>query len=43
MTNWYGMLVPSTTPREVIVKLNAEVGAHPEAAGADRAASRRTA
>jgi len=25
MTNWYGMLVPATTPREVIVKLNAEV------------------
>lgn len=26
MTNWYGMLVPSTTPREVIVKLSGEVG-----------------
>jgi putative tricarboxylic transport membrane protein len=25
MTNWYGMLVPSSTPREVVVKLNAEV------------------
>ncbi len=25
MTNWYGMLAPSTTPREVTVKLNAEV------------------
>jgi len=25
MTNWYGMLVPATTPREVIAKLNAEV------------------
>jgi tripartite-type tricarboxylate transporter receptor subunit TctC len=25
MTNWYGMLAPSATPREVIVKLNAEV------------------
>ena len=25
MTNWYGMLVPAATPREVIVKLNAEV------------------
>ena len=25
MTNWYGMLVPATTPREVVVKLNAEV------------------
>jgi len=25
MTNWYGMLVPVATPREVIVKLNAEV------------------
>jgi tripartite-type tricarboxylate transporter receptor subunit TctC len=25
MTNWYGMLVPATTPREVNVKLNAEV------------------
>jgi len=25
MTNWYGMLVPATTPREVTVKLNAEV------------------
>ncbi len=25
MTNWYGMLVPATTQREVIVKLNAEV------------------
>jgi tripartite-type tricarboxylate transporter receptor subunit TctC len=25
MTNWYGLLVPATTPREVIVKLNAEV------------------
>jgi len=25
MTNWYGMLAPATTPREVIVKLNAEV------------------
>jgi tripartite-type tricarboxylate transporter receptor subunit TctC len=25
MTNWYGMLAPSATPREVIVKLSAEV------------------
>ncbi len=25
MTNWYGMLAPATTPRDVIVKLNAEV------------------
>ena len=25
MTNWYGMLVPATTPRDVILKLNAEV------------------
>lgn len=25
MTNWYGMLVPAATPREVIAKLNAEV------------------
>jgi putative tricarboxylic transport membrane protein len=25
MTNWYGMLAPSATPREVVVKLNAEV------------------
>jgi len=25
MTNWYGMLVPVTTPRDAIVKLNAEV------------------
>jgi tripartite-type tricarboxylate transporter receptor subunit TctC len=25
MTNWYGMLAPAATPREVIVKLNAEV------------------
>lgn len=25
MTNWYGMLVPASTPREVVVKLNAEV------------------
>lgn len=25
MTNWYGLLVPAATPREVIVKLNAEV------------------
>jgi tripartite-type tricarboxylate transporter receptor subunit TctC len=25
MTNWYGMLVPATTQRDVIVKLNAEV------------------
>jgi len=25
MTNWYGMLVPATTPRDVIAKLNAEV------------------
>ncbi len=25
MTNWYGMLAPVATPREVIVKLNAEV------------------
>jgi tripartite-type tricarboxylate transporter receptor subunit TctC len=25
MTNWYGMLVPSSTPREVVVKLNTEV------------------
>ena len=27
MTNWYGLLVPAATPREVIVKLSAEVGA----------------
>jgi len=26
MTNWYGLLVPAATPREVIVKLSAEVG-----------------
>ena len=26
MTNWYGMLVPAATPRDVIAKLNAEVG-----------------
>ena len=26
MTNWYGMLAPATTQRDVIVKLNAEVG-----------------
>jgi tripartite-type tricarboxylate transporter receptor subunit TctC len=25
MTNWYGMLAPAATPREVTVKLNAEV------------------
>jgi tripartite-type tricarboxylate transporter receptor subunit TctC len=25
MTNWYGMLVPSSTPREVVVKLSGEV------------------
>jgi tripartite-type tricarboxylate transporter receptor subunit TctC len=25
MTNWYGLLAPSATPRETIVKLNAEV------------------
>ena len=25
MTNWYGMMVPATTPREVVIKLNAEV------------------
>jgi tripartite-type tricarboxylate transporter receptor subunit TctC len=25
MTNWYGMLVPASTPREVTAKLNAEV------------------
>jgi len=25
MTNWYGMLAPATTQRDVIVKLNAEV------------------
>ena len=25
MTNWYGMLVPASTQRDVIVKLNAEV------------------
>ena len=25
MTNWYGLLVPATTPREPVVKLNAEV------------------
>lgn len=25
MTNWYGMLVPAKTPREVIARLNAEV------------------
>lgn len=25
MTNWYGMLVPASTPREVVAKLNAEV------------------
>jgi tripartite-type tricarboxylate transporter receptor subunit TctC len=25
MTNWYGLLAPSATPREAIVKLNAEV------------------
>jgi tripartite-type tricarboxylate transporter receptor subunit TctC len=25
MTNWYGMLTPAATPRDVIVKLNAEV------------------
>jgi tripartite-type tricarboxylate transporter receptor subunit TctC len=25
MTNWYGMLVPSRTPRDVIARLNAEV------------------
>ena len=25
MTNWYGMLVPTSTPRDVIVKLNGEV------------------
>jgi tripartite-type tricarboxylate transporter receptor subunit TctC len=26
MTNWYGLLVPAATPRDVIVKLHAEVG-----------------
>jgi tripartite-type tricarboxylate transporter receptor subunit TctC len=25
MTNWYGMLVPNKTPRDVIIRLNAEV------------------
>jgi tripartite-type tricarboxylate transporter receptor subunit TctC len=25
MTNWYGLLAPAATPREAIVKLNAEV------------------
>jgi tripartite-type tricarboxylate transporter receptor subunit TctC len=25
MTNWYGMFVPASTPREVVVKLNGEV------------------
>jgi tripartite-type tricarboxylate transporter receptor subunit TctC len=25
MTNWYGMLVPSATPRDVVTKLNVEV------------------
>ena len=25
MTNWYGLLVPALTPREVVIKLNAEV------------------
>lgn len=25
MTNWYGLLVPASTPREVVAKLNAEV------------------
>ena len=25
MTNWYGLVVPSTTPRDVVVKLNAEI------------------
>ena len=25
MTNWYGLLAPSATPREVVAKLNAEV------------------
>lgn len=25
MTNWYGLLAPATTPRDAIVKLNAEV------------------
>ncbi len=25
MTNWYGLLAPATTPREAILKLNAEV------------------
>ena len=25
MTNWYGMLVPSSTPRDVVTKLNGEV------------------
>jgi tripartite-type tricarboxylate transporter receptor subunit TctC len=28
MTNWYGMLAPAATPRDVIVKLNAEVVRH---------------
>jgi tripartite-type tricarboxylate transporter receptor subunit TctC len=25
MTNWYGMFLPTSTPREVVTKLNAEV------------------
>ena len=25
MTNWYGMLVPASTPRDVVTKLSAEV------------------
>jgi len=25
MTNWYGLLVPASTPREVVAKLSAEV------------------
>src|SRR6185436_2390174 len=25
MTNWYGLLVPAATPREIIVKLSAEI------------------
>ena len=25
MTNWYGLLVPAATPRDVIVKLSGEV------------------
>ena len=25
MTNWYGVMAPAKTPREIVVKLNAEI------------------